>query len=38
MIVSTAIEKHRAMINQMKTVPGVLPDRWRDAFTVRYGT
>lgn len=36
MIVDQAIEEHRAMVNQMKGVPGVVPERYQEAFTVRH--
>lgn len=36
MIVEEAILQHQSMINQMKGVPGVLPERWKEAFTVRH--
>eukprot|EP00595_Chromulina_sp_UTEXLB2642_P000478 CAMPEP_0196761188 /NCGR_PEP_ID=MMETSP1095-20130614/354_1 /TAXON_ID=96789 ORGANISM="Chromulina nebulosa, Strain UTEXLB2642" /NCGR_SAMPLE_ID=MMETSP1095 /ASSEMBLY_ACC=CAM_ASM_000446 /LENGTH=487 /DNA_ID=CAMNT_0042110411 /DNA_START=329 /DNA_END=1789 /DNA_ORIENTATION=- len=35
-IVSEAINLHRTMINEMKGVPGVLPDRLQEAMTVRH--
>ena len=35
LIVTSALEKHYAMINQMKGVPGVKMDRWMEAFQVR---
>jgi tRNA wybutosine-synthesizing protein 1 len=36
MIVDQAIEEHRGMVNQMKGVPGVVPERYQEAFTVRH--
>eukprot|EP00602_Paraphysomonas_sp_CaronLab_P003725 CAMPEP_0185034264 /NCGR_PEP_ID=MMETSP1103-20130426/23970_1 /TAXON_ID=36769 /ORGANISM="Paraphysomonas bandaiensis, Strain Caron Lab Isolate" /LENGTH=671 /DNA_ID=CAMNT_0027570847 /DNA_START=237 /DNA_END=2252 /DNA_ORIENTATION=- len=36
MIVSQAISEHQAMVNQMRGVPGVLPERFKEAFTVRH--
>lgn len=35
-IVDQAIEEHRGMVNQMKGVPGVVPERYQEAFTVRH--
>lgn len=31
-----AIENHKKMIKEMRGVPGVKPDRFEEAFTVRY--
>ena len=36
MIVAEAIREHQAMVNQMKGVPGVVPERYQEAFTVRH--
>jgi tRNA wybutosine-synthesizing protein 1 len=36
LIVDQAIGEHRAMVNQMKGVPGVVPERFQEAFTVRH--
>ncbi|CAE7549070.1 tyw1, partial [Symbiodinium microadriaticum] len=36
MIVAEAIREHQAMVNQMKGVPGVIPERYQEAFTVRH--
>jgi tRNA wybutosine-synthesizing protein 1 len=36
MIVAEAIREHQNMVNQMKGVPGVLPERYKEAFTVRH--
>lgn len=36
LIVSEAIAKHTAMINEFKGTPGVKMDRWQEAFTVRH--
>jgi len=35
-IVEEAVELHRSMINEMRGVPGVLPERLQDGFTVRH--
>lgn len=35
-IVTKAIRLHQNMIKEFKGVPGVKPDRWRDAMTVRH--
>ncbi|CAE7819222.1 TYW1 [Symbiodinium sp. KB8] len=35
-IVSEAVERHQAMIKELKGVPGVKIDRWNEAFTVRH--
>jgi tRNA wybutosine-synthesizing protein 1 len=35
-IITEAITKHQDMINQTKGVPGVIPERWKEAFTVRH--
>ena len=34
-IVSEAVERHQAMIKELKGVPGVKIDRWNEAFTVK---
>lgn len=36
MIIEGAVDNHRQMIKQMKGVPGVLPDRFEEAFTIRH--
>lgn len=36
MIVSEAVKNHVSMINAFKGTPGVIPERWSDAFTVRH--
>lgn len=36
MIIEQAVDKHRQMIKQMKGVPGVQPDRYEQAFTVKH--
>lgn len=36
MIIEEAITKHRKMINEMRGVPGVLPERLKEAMTVRH--
>lgn len=36
MIVEQAIEEHRKMVNQMRGVPGVSPERLQDAFNVKH--
>ncbi|GAB5366733.1 hypothetical protein AAMO2058_001168800 [Amorphochlora amoebiformis] len=36
LIVNGAIEKHQKMIKQMKGVPGVKPERYKEAFTVKH--
>jgi len=35
-IVEQAIEKHIAMINEAKGIPGVIEERWHEAMTVRH--
>ena len=35
-IVEEAVSLHRNMINQMRGVPGVQPERLKEAFTVRH--
>ena len=35
-IVEEAVELHKSMINEMRGVPGVLPDRLQEGFTVRH--
>jgi len=35
-IVEEAVSKHVAMINEAKGIPGVKPERWREALTVRH--
>ncbi|KAG5181403.1 putative tRNA wybutosine-synthesizing protein [Tribonema minus] len=36
MIVEEAVTRHQAMINEMKGVPGVKLERWKEAFTVAH--
>lgn len=36
LIVDQAISEHQAMVNQMRGVPGVVPERFQEAFTVRH--
>ena len=36
MIVSQAIDLHRGMINEMRGVPGVIPERLLEAYTVKH--
>lgn len=36
MIVSQAVEEHVRMINSLKGVPGVVPERLKEAYTVRH--
>ena len=35
-LIEQSIEKHRAMINQCKGVPGVVPERFEQAFNVKH--
>lgn len=35
-LIEQAVEKHRTMIKQLKGVPGVDPQRYEDAFTIRH--
>lgn len=35
-IVDEAVELHRSMINEMKGVPGVLPERLKEAYNVKH--
>jgi len=36
MIVEQAIEKHRAMVHELRGMPGVKQERWEEAHTVRH--
>jgi tRNA wybutosine-synthesizing protein 1 len=36
LIVDQAIGEHQGMVNQMRGVPGVVPERFQEAFTVRH--
>jgi len=36
MIIEQAVTKHQQMIKQMKGVPGVQPERYKEAFTVKH--
>ncbi|CAM9338445.1 unnamed protein product [Chrysoparadoxa australica] len=35
-IVEQAVKKHQAMIKEMKGVPGIIEERWHEAFTVAH--
>ncbi|KAI9908709.1 hypothetical protein PsorP6_004017 [Peronosclerospora sorghi] len=35
-LVKGAIERHQAMIKELKGLPGLIPARWDEAFTVRH--
>ena len=36
MLVEGGIKRHQAMINQLRGVPGVLPERFEEAFKPRH--
>jgi len=36
MLIDAAIQNHHQMIKQLKGVPGIVPERWRDAFTIKH--
>ena len=36
MIVREAVELHQSMIREAKGIPGVKPDRWQEAMTVKH--